>query len=157
MTAYTIIRALERRGVERGTIMTWQSRLFSRHHQAWLETAVVIAVLVLVFLFATVAVGSAQEAGAVAQAPPGAAMNGMMAKCEARHTVQAADIKALAKTVAEARATRDVALLHAALDAVAVHLVRMETHVASCTAKMNGTAPTPGKAPAVEPAQPHVH
>jgi hypothetical protein len=164
MTTYTIIRALEKRGVHRYTIMTWRSRLLSAHHQAVLETIVVIAVLVLVLLFATVAVGSAQETSASPQPPrasappPAAAMKGgMMATCEAHHAMQSAAVKALAKTVADARASRDVAVLHAALEAVAAHLVALEMHVAGCAEKMTGADHIKGKAPAADPQQPHVH
>jgi hypothetical protein len=121
---------------------------------------------VLVLLLATVAVGSAQERGAVSRppqasaAPPAAAMTGMMAKCNARHEAQVADVKALAKTVADARATRDLAVLHAALDAVTAHLTAMEVQAAGCAEKMKGGDHMKAKAPAAEPpqpAQPHAH
>jgi hypothetical protein len=58
MITYAIIRVLERGGVDRYTIMAWRSRLLSRQRQAVLEAIVVLAVLILVFMFATVAVGA---------------------------------------------------------------------------------------------------
>jgi hypothetical protein len=59
MIAYAIVRALQRHGVRRYTIMTWQSRLFARHHRELLEAVVVLAIVILFFMFATVVVGIA--------------------------------------------------------------------------------------------------
>lgn len=50
MLSRWMLRALERRGVDRYTIMTWESRLFSRHYQALLEVAVIAAVLLVLLL-----------------------------------------------------------------------------------------------------------
>jgi hypothetical protein len=58
---------------------------------------------------------------------------------------------------ADARATRDIAVLHASLDAVAAHFAIMEKQAAGCAQKMKGTDHMKREAPASEPQQPHAH
>ncbi len=50
MLARWMLRVLARRGVDNYTIMTWESRLFSRHYQALLELGVILAAVLVVLL-----------------------------------------------------------------------------------------------------------
>lgn len=48
MIARTLLGWLRRCGVDRYTVMTWESRLLARHRQALLEVAVILLFALLV-------------------------------------------------------------------------------------------------------------
>lgn len=141
MLVRTVFSMLERRGVDRYTLATWEARYLSSHHQAILETTVIAVVLLLVLLFA---------GGAFAQEVTPAA-----GKCAAMHA-PAAEVAALRKSLTDARASNNVETLVKAVDAALRHL-DATTAKPGCGTMMEAHREKPPGTPAPQAPPEHKH
>jgi hypothetical protein len=115
------------------------------------------AVVLLLVLLSAGTAGAGQGQPAVPPDKP-AAMGMKMAEmkqaCEAKHDAAASDIQALTKTLTAAKASNDIAVLRAAIDATLFHLDGMQAKAAKCAGMM--TADPPAAAPTKDDAA-HKH
>ena len=147
--------------IDRYTVATWRARLISRHYQAVLETMIIVIVFLLVLLFA----GAARAGQAAPSTPPSTAaelkkgqmdMAAMKAACGAKHERVALDVATLRKTIAEAMASADVAVLRGALAATVRHLDEAAA-TATCEHMKPAAAPEATAPAAADPKPPHAH
>src|SRR5687768_11527719 len=105
---------------------------------AILNTVVLLPVLLLA--------GTAGAAQGQPQASPDTPAIGMMAEmkqaCEAKHEAAASDVQALTKKLTESKASNDIVVLRAAIDATLLHLDGMRAKAAKCAGMMKTEVPT---------------